>query len=323
MPASRSVATAKRSPPVAAIRPRSSSSRSASSHSRERRTHDPPVGRGHRRDRANAPGHVGSIHALAFGPGDTQLWPPPVPTAACGSGTSKPGEVIFTMTEAYEPAARPGIQPRWSQARRPGGVDKTISFWDVTTGRLVHTLEGHTNWVMGVAFSPDGSRLASAGADQTVRIWDVARGRELLSLRGPEDRVHGVAFSPDGLSLAAASADGQVWVWQGTPVPPAVLRGESPPAQTSPAIDTRPRPISSISKKTGLAPPLLVHYQRNNRTNGLDQNMSGATKRAFFEPLERLLFDAGTCAGLSDGQLLARFLAGRDQAGELAFEKAW
>ena len=47
--------------------------------------------------------------------------------------------------------------------------------------------------------------------------------------------------------------------------------------------------------------------------------MAGVTARAFGEPLETL-FGAGTCAGLSDGQLLARFLAGRDEAGELAFE---
>ena len=68
----------------------------------------------------------------------------------------------------------------------------------MTTNRLIHALDGHANWVMGVAFSPDGTRLASAGADQTVRIWDPARGREVLSLRGPRDRVDGVAFSPDG-----------------------------------------------------------------------------------------------------------------------------
>jgi RNA polymerase sigma factor (sigma-70 family) len=49
------------------------------------------------------------------------------------------------------------------------------------------------------------------------------------------------------------------------------------------------------------------------------ENMPGATARAFGEPLETL-FGPGTCAGLSDGELLARFLSGRDEAGELAFE---
>jgi RNA polymerase sigma factor (sigma-70 family) len=47
--------------------------------------------------------------------------------------------------------------------------------------------------------------------------------------------------------------------------------------------------------------------------------MAGGQVRAFNEPLE-MLFGAGTCAGLSDGQLLSRFVAGRDAAGELAFE---
>jgi eukaryotic-like serine/threonine-protein kinase len=69
-----------------------------------------------------------------------------------------------------------------------------------------HTLRGHEQAVSGLAFSPDGRRLASASWDKTLKVWDLTTDREIATLTGPTSRVVGVVFSPDGRSLASASS---------------------------------------------------------------------------------------------------------------------
>ncbi len=63
----------------------------------------------------------------------------------------------------------------------------------------------HAGAVTCVAFSPDGTRLASGSGDKTVKLWDTATGKTFATLQGHSDFVLSVAFSPDGTRLASGS----------------------------------------------------------------------------------------------------------------------
>ncbi|MHC4198377.1 MAG: protein kinase domain-containing protein [Planctomycetota bacterium] len=74
-------------------------------------------------------------------------------------------------------------------------------------------LGGHRGAVQAVAFSPDGSYLATAGADGTAVLWQVSTGTRLRTLTGHKAAVLSVAFSPDGRHLATGSDDRTAALW--------------------------------------------------------------------------------------------------------------
>lgn len=73
--------------------------------------------------------------------------------------------------------------------------------------------EVHSDTVLDMAFSPDGSQLATCGADKLVRVFDLASGKQRLSLEGHTHHVLAVAWQDSGNTLASASADGTVKIW--------------------------------------------------------------------------------------------------------------
>ena len=83
----------------------------------------------------------------------------------------------------------------------------------ILSSQVRRTLKGHASNVPGVAWSPDGKRLATASWDRTAKVWDAASGQELLTLGGHTGDVNSVAWSPDGKWLATASGDWTAKVW--------------------------------------------------------------------------------------------------------------
>lgn len=112
------------------------------------------------------------------------------------------------------------FSPKNSGRMASGSGDKTVRVWDCDTGTPVHTMKGHTRWVLAVSYSPDGSLLASGGYDNEVRIWDPETGKQVGSaLKGHTNFITSLCWEPFHLQepgrprVASSSKDGTVRVW--------------------------------------------------------------------------------------------------------------
>jgi len=109
-----------------------------------------------------------------------------------------------------------GVQRQLEETRPAPGKTDLRGFEWYYLDRLGHsqgrTLAGHTDRVQSVAYSPDGSRLASASHDHTVKLWDAVTGQFIRTLAASQN-VWAVVFHPDGTRMASAGDDRAVTLW--------------------------------------------------------------------------------------------------------------
>ena len=99
------------------------------------------------------------------------------------------------------------------------GEDRTVRLWDLETREQLRVIDGPTEPISCVRFSPDGRWLAGAVGDWQTKepgaawIWDLQSGEVVATLVGHREDVKAVDFTPDGRTLATTSGDGAVKLW--------------------------------------------------------------------------------------------------------------
>jgi WD40 repeat protein len=98
-----------------------------------------------------------------------------------------------------------------------GSCDNTIKIWDLKTGQLMRTLEGHKSILTCITLSPDGQTLASSSWDKTVKIWDFHTGEIKHSWKIYESEEYCIVdcsvISPDGKTLYTGTRYGSTYYW--------------------------------------------------------------------------------------------------------------
>jgi len=125
------------------------------------------------------------------------------------------GELLMTTTGGDRPTMQVAFSGDDSQVVSTSTYG-SVAFWDSSTYKLSTKLDGHVLGSFGVAFSPDGRRVATGGGTSrdAIKLWDLLTRRELITLPGQSTVFWFVAFSNDGRWLAAYNGrEGDLNLW--------------------------------------------------------------------------------------------------------------
>jgi DNA-binding beta-propeller fold protein YncE len=162
--------------------------------------------------------------------------PAPIATAPAAPPPAPPSEVPtptvaalpLATTQAGAPTIAGLLRENWTRKveskvnaaaiSRDGHFvaagNTSIHIVNADNGQTIRSFAAHAAEISGLAFSPDGTMLASASSsDKSVKIWDSATGRLIRTLDAKPPSYNTVAFSPDGREIAAGSGDGSLTIW--------------------------------------------------------------------------------------------------------------
>jgi WD40 repeat protein len=167
-------------------------------------------------------GHKNRVHTLEWSPNGK--W---IASASMDNGQHAPADSDIQIWEpttgqliSHTPCNdKHAISLAWS----PDSAHLAFGTWRSTvhllqplTGetKLIHQAPHQTGlWITAVAWSPDGTRLASSASDGAVEVWHVNDGSTICRYLGHFSGVNAVAWSPDGISIASGGDDKTIQVW--------------------------------------------------------------------------------------------------------------